>query len=77
MDILDTVIQFFFFNFETRHVPATAFKIEDALSRAPDINTGHENPADDVNAFLDVYDMAYGIVKTPENTMEAGINITK
>ncbi len=34
--------------------------MEDMLSRAPEIDTGHSNPADNAEAFLDAYDLAYG-----------------
>ena len=43
------------FDFETKHVPATAMKMEDALSRAPPIDTGLPDPSDDVDDFLDRY----------------------
>ncbi len=44
------------FDFETKHVPASSFKMEDALSRAPPVDTGLPDPSDDVDEFLDAFE---------------------
>ncbi len=48
------------FDFETKHVPASAFKIEDALSRSPQIPSNYPNAADHAEEFLDAYEIVYG-----------------
>lgn len=55
------------FDFETKHVPATSFKMEDALSRAPPIDTGHPDPAHDAEEFLDAFE-AFSASPHPSTT---------
>ncbi|KAI0739251.1 hypothetical protein C8Q80DRAFT_1275392 [Daedaleopsis nitida] len=43
------------FDLKTKHIPALSFKMEDTLSRAPPIDTGHADPAHNTKQFLDAF----------------------
>ncbi len=46
------------FDFEMKHVPATSFEMEDALSRAPPVESLLPGAAADVDRFLDTYEVS-------------------
>ncbi|PIL30703.1 hypothetical protein GSI_06871 [Ganoderma sinense ZZ0214-1] len=52
------------FDFEIKHVPAASMKMEDALSRAPQIDTGLSDPSEDVDEFLEAYDLHAAVPRT-------------